>query len=165
LQSVFVPGGRSTLCPAAVCAEGFDSDQGVHNVLYVATENDSLYAFDADGLTPNILWHLSFIDPANGVTTINCIGNDTSCNVYPITGITSTPVIDPATSTIYLVVRTLENGSAVQRLQALDIATGAEKLGGPVVIAASVSARVRELRTGRSSSILTTTCSEQRCCY
>jgi len=48
-------------------------------------------------------------------------------------------VIDPATSTIYLVVRTLENGSAVQRLQALDIATGAEKLGGPVVIAASVS--------------------------
>lgn len=114
-------------------------NQGVHNVLYVATENDSLYAFDADGLTPNILWHLSFIDPANGVTTINCIGNDTSCNVYPITGITSTPVIDPATSTIYLVVRTLENGSAVQRLQALDIATGAEKLGGPVVIAASVS--------------------------
>jgi hypothetical protein len=114
-------------------------NQGVHNVLYVATENDSLYAFDADGLTPNILWQLSFINPANGITTINCIGDDTSCNVYPITGITSTPVIDPSSNTIYLVVRTLENGSAVQRLQALDIATGAEKFGGPVAIAAAVS--------------------------
>ena|SRR5579863_4473924 len=111
---------------------------GVHNVLYVATENDSLYAFDADGLTPNILWQLSFINPANGITTINCIADDTSCNVYPITGITSTPVIDPSSSTIYLVVRTLESGKAVQRLHALDIATGAEKFGGPVAIAASV---------------------------
>jgi hypothetical protein len=114
-------------------------NQGVHNVLYVATENDSLYAFDADGLTPNILWQLSFINPANGITTINCIGDDTSCNVYPTTGITSTPVIDPSSNTIYLVVRTLENGSAVQRLHALDIATGAEKFGGPVAIAASVA--------------------------
>jgi len=112
---------------------------GVHNVVYVATENDSLYAFDADGLTPNILWHVSFIDPANATTTINCIATGISCNVYPIVGITSTPVIDSTSNTIYLVVRTQENNLSVQRLHALDITTGAEKFGGPVAITAVVS--------------------------
>jgi len=113
--------------------------QGVHNVLYVATENDTLYAFDADGLTPNVLWQLSFIDPAKNITTINCIAVRIVCNVFPITGITSTPVIDPNTNTIYLLVRTQENNSSVQRLHALDITTGAEKFGGPVVISAIVA--------------------------
>jgi hypothetical protein len=114
-------------------------NHGVHNVLYVATENDTLYAFDADGLTPNILWSLSFINPSNGVTTINCISAGIVCNVYPITGITSTPVIDPTSNTIYLLVRTQEKGTSVQRLHALDITTGAEKFGGPVEIAAIVN--------------------------
>src|SRR6202521_5511316 len=113
--------------------------QGVHNVLYVATENDTLYAFDADGLTPNILWQLSFINPSKNITTINCIAVRIVCNVFPITGITSTPVIDPNTNTIYLLVRTQENNSSVQRLHALDITTGAEKFGGPVVISAIVA--------------------------
>jgi hypothetical protein len=113
-------------------------NQGVHNVLYVATENDSLYAFDADGLTPNILWQLSFINPAHGITTINCIATGIVCNIYPITGISSTPVIDPASNTIYLVVRTQESNTSVQRLHALDITTGAEKFGGPVEISAAV---------------------------
>src|ERR1039457_7564212 len=112
--------------------------QGVHNVLYVATENDSLYAYDADGLTPNILWQVSFINPPS-VTTLNCIQLDFVCNVWPITGITGTPVIDPNTNTIYLLVRTQESGSSVQRLHALDITTGAEKFGGPVAIKATVS--------------------------
>jgi hypothetical protein len=113
--------------------------QGVHNVLYVATENDTLYAFDADGLTPNTLWQVSFINPAKNITTINCIVTRIVCNVYPITGITSTPVIDPNTSTIYVVVRTQESNVSVQRLHALDLATGAEKFGGPVSINAIVS--------------------------
>src|ERR1017187_7060060 len=112
--------------------------QGVHNVLYVATENDSLYAYDADGLTPNILWKVSFINPPS-VTTLNCITLGFECNVWPITGITGTPVIDPNTNTIYLLVRTQESGSSVQRLHALDITTGAEKFGGPVAITATVS--------------------------
>lgn len=112
---------------------------GVHNVLYVATENDTLYAFDADGLTPYILWQLSFINPAKNITTINCIATRIVCNVYPITGITSTPVIDPNTNTIYVLVRTQENNNSVQRLHALDITTGAEKFGGPVSIAAIVA--------------------------
>jgi hypothetical protein len=113
-------------------------NQGVHNVLYVATENDTMYAFDADGLTPNILWSVSFINPTNGVTTINCIAAGMVCNVYPITGITSTPVINPSTKTIYLVVRTQENGVSVQRLHALNMTTGVEKFGGPVEISAVV---------------------------
>jgi hypothetical protein len=120
--------------------------QGVHNILYVATENDTLYAFDADGVTPNILWKLSFINPAKGITTINCILTDSSCNVFPLIGITSTPVVDPDSDTIYLVVRTDESGTAVQRLHALDITTGLEKFGGPVEITAVVSG------TGQGSS-------------
>lgn len=112
--------------------------QGVHNVVYIATENDSLYAFDADGKAPYVLWHLSFINIANGVVPINCISTGIVCNVYPITGITSTPVIDPTTNTIYVLVRTQENNSSVQRLHALDITTGAEKFGGPVEINAVV---------------------------
>jgi hypothetical protein len=111
---------------------------GVHNVLYVATENDTLYAFDADGLSPNILWQVSFINPPS-VTTLNCITLNFVCNVWPITGITGTPVIDPSTNTIYLVVRTQQGANSLQQLHALDITTGAEKFGGPVQIAAIVN--------------------------
>jgi hypothetical protein len=112
--------------------------QGVHNVVYVATENDTLYAFDADGLTPNILWKVSFINPPS-VTILNCVALGFECNVWPNTGITGTPVIDPNTNTIYLLVRTEESGSSLHRLHALDITTGAEKFGGPVAISAVVS--------------------------
>ncbi len=101
-------------------------NHGVHNVVYVATENDTLYAFDADGLAPNILWQVSFINPAKGVTTLNCITLGFECNVWPITGITGTPAIDSNTGTIYLLVRTQESGNSVQRLHALDITTGTE---------------------------------------
>lgn len=110
---------------------------GIHNVLYVATENDTLYAFDADGLSPNILWQVSFINPPS-ITTLNCIMLNFVCNVWPITGITGTPVIDPSTNTIYVVVRTQQGVNSLQELHALDITTGAEKFGGPVQIAAIV---------------------------
>jgi hypothetical protein len=120
--------------------------KGVHNVLYVATENDTLYAFDADGNAPYVLWQVSFVNPGNGVTTLNCIAVGIVCNVYPITGITATPVIDPTTNTIYVLVRTQESGASVQRLHALDITTGKEKFGGPVEVAAIVSG------TGQGSS-------------
>ena len=113
-------------------------DQGTHNVVYVATENDSVYAFDADGLGPNPLWHVNYLDPANGVTTVPCIDEGDACNIYPIIGITATPVIDPTTGTMYLVARTKENGTYVHRLHAIDIASGVEKFGGPVLIQASV---------------------------
>src|ERR1022692_4879535 len=112
--------------------------QGVHNVLYVVTENDGVYAFDADGLSVAPLWYVSLVNPAQGITAVPCQQMAQSCNVYPIDGITGTPVIDPAGQTIYFVAQTLENGVYFQRLHALDITTGAEKFGVPTVIQGSV---------------------------
>jgi hypothetical protein len=116
--------------------------QGTHNVVYIATEGDTVYAFDADGLTPPVLWSDNFTNPAEGVNTISCTKAGLTCNVYPTTGITGTPVIDPTTNTMYVLVRTAETSGSttnyVQRLHALDITTGAEKFGGPVVISGQV---------------------------
>jgi hypothetical protein len=115
--------------------------QGTHNVVYVETQNDSLYAFDADGLSATALWQISFINRSQGITPVPCgtDGNtDISCGVYPIYGINSTPVIDPSTNTMYLVTRTANNGKYYQTLHAIDITTGAEKFGGPVNISGSV---------------------------
>ncbi len=114
---------------------------GVHNVVYVATENDSLFAFDADnntGSNANPLWQTSFINPTQGITTVS--DNDINCftGVVPQVGITSTPVIDLTTNTIYVVAETKESGSFFHRLHAVDITTGQEKFGGPVVLAGSV---------------------------
>jgi hypothetical protein len=114
---------------------------GIHNIVIVATVNDSVYAFDADIASSNApYWHVSFIGPnavppANTDMTGACGGNyqDFSGNC----GIVGTPVIDPTTSTLYLVVRTKENGTTfVQRLHALDLRTGAERPNSPVVITA-----------------------------
>jgi hypothetical protein len=115
--------------------------QGIHNVVYVETQNDSLFAFDADALSPTALWQVSFVNPAAGITPVSCQTDgqtDISCGVYPIYGINSTPVIDPSTKTMYLVTRTNNNGKYFQTLHAIDITTGAEKFGGPVNISGSV---------------------------
>ena len=118
-------------------------NQGTHNVVYVGTMNDTLYAFDADsnaGSNAAPLWTVSFTNPAAGVTAVPV--QDLSCT--PTTsfremGIEGTPTIDSNTGTLYVVVKTLENGAFVNRIHALDITNGAEKLGGPVVVAGSVN--------------------------
>jgi uncharacterized protein YjdB len=107
---------------------------GTHNVVYVATENDTVYAFDADAAGAP-LWQTSLLGP--GESPVSDV--DTSCgDVGPSIGITSTPVIDPATNTIYLVAKSkLVSGSSTtyfQRLYALDITTGQERSGSPVEI-------------------------------
>jgi hypothetical protein len=115
--------------------------KGVHNVIYVATMNDSVYAFDADskaGSNAKPLWQASFINTLIGITPIPSV--DIACGdlITPKIGIMSTPVIDLVGGTLYVVARTKESGEYVQRLHALDITTGAEKFGGPTVIAATV---------------------------
>lgn len=106
-----------------------------HNVVFIATEHDSVYAFDADQTTAVApLWHTSFL--INGATTPS--NTDVSCNdMVPETGITGTPVIDTSANAIYLVAVTKENGSIVDRLHVLDITTGADKAGSPTTIQAT----------------------------
>ncbi len=114
--------------------------KGTYNVIYVTTENDSVYAFDADGVNTSALWYDSFIDPSKGITPIPCADTGADpCPFASVIGITGTPVIDPSSGTLYLIAATKENGKYVNRLHALDITTGAEKFGGPVQIAASVN--------------------------
>ena len=101
-----------------------------HNVVFVATENDTVYAFDANGLSSQPLWqkHLATAVP-----------NNDSEGVSPILGITSTPVIDAITNTIYVLSEGEEPVSRTFKLHALDLSTGDEKFGGPTIVTGSVS--------------------------
>ncbi len=109
---------------------------GIHNVVLVATQHDSVYAFDSDSPTPEPLWRVNFLDPDAGVTTLGPSDVNAS-DIMPEIGITSTPVIDVASNTVYVVAATKENGAFYHRLHALDITSGAEKFGGPRIIQAS----------------------------
>jgi outer membrane protein assembly factor BamB len=106
--------------------------KGTHNVVYAVTENDSVYAFDADNGTP--LWHVSVL--RSGETP----SGDHGCGqISPQIGVTSTPVIDRSSGphgTIYVVATSKNSSSYFQRFHALDITTGAEEFGGPVAVKA-----------------------------
>jgi hypothetical protein len=133
---------------------GLSIGGGTHNVIFVATQHDSLYAFDADASPCVTYWQVNLLDTMHGGTAGEnpVVWNDVGyCygDVYPEVGVTGTPVIDPTTNTIYLVsaseVGTTGGacsgnpGTFYHRLHALDITTGNEQANSPVTIAASVA--------------------------
>jgi hypothetical protein len=106
-----------------------------HNVVFVVTLHDGVYAFDADSnIAP--LWYTSLINPPS-VTTVPIADQGCVAHGFTEMGILGTPVIDPTNNTMYLVAKTLESGSYVFRLHALNILTGVEVPGSPTVITAS----------------------------
>ncbi len=118
-----------------------------HNVIFVATQHDSLYAFDADASPCSTLWHVSLIDSAHGGTAgETSVANSlvsASLDIQPEIGVTGTPVIDLGTNLLYVVSKSVDaNGSNFyQRLHAIDLHTGNEKLStGPAVISGTFPA-------------------------
>jgi len=129
------------------------SGKGVHDTVYVATENNSIYAVDAH--TGNILLHRNFGLPV----PLSAIPGGCPNNVRSV-GINSTPVIDPASGTLYVLTYNYGTGKrSTFRLNALDITTGAQKFGGPVTINASVPGTNSESVNGVVT--LTTSCTQR----
>jgi hypothetical protein len=127
-----------------------------HNVVYVTTQHDSVYAFDADNLgTGAPLWWVNFTNPGAGVTSVPIAEQGCFETGFSEVGIMGTPVISEtsgangATGTLYVVAKTKEVSGTkghrttnyVFRLHALDITTGLEQFGGPIVISASMTAQ------------------------
>jgi hypothetical protein len=128
---------------------------GTHNVVYVATQNDTVYAFDADSSQP-ALWNERLLNPPSGGTAVPVPIVDTGCGnetQFTQIGIMGTPVIDPSTNTLYVVAKNLETQPGVKTpweefyLHALDITTGDEKFGGPSVITGSFSGITNDVVT------------------
>ncbi len=136
----------STVYPQPLYMPGLTMSDGlVHNVLFVATSNDSIYAFDADsngGANAKPIWHISLLTAAHGAgagATAVPWQDTGSPDVAPQIGITGTPTINPATNTMYVVGATKENGVYFSRLHAINILNGAEQANSPVVVTATVA--------------------------
>lgn len=108
-----------------------------HNVVFAATEHDSVYAFDADCSQTVPLWHTSFLGAK--ITSMPCTkDSQPQCDITiiaPEHGITATPAIDPFSNTIYIGAQSVESGVYTQKLHALAITTGTERPGSPAIIA------------------------------
>jgi len=130
---VIATDGRVDAQPLYLSAVTFPA-QGTHNALYVATEHDSVYAFDAD--TGAQLWKVSMLK------TGDTPSDERGCSqVSPEIGVTSTPVISRSigpNGTIYVVAMSKDaSGNYLQRLHALDLTTGAEEFSGPQEVQAT----------------------------
>jgi hypothetical protein len=118
---------------------------GFHNVVYVATENNTVYAFDADDPKGIVLWS-NQLGPALRASDLP---SGTCAGIVPSIGITGTPVIDSVTKTLYVVALNYHNSVEEYWLHALDISTGAEKPGSPVPISTSVQGTGRGSENGK----------------
>jgi hypothetical protein len=119
-------------------------DGSAHNVVFVVTQHDTAFAFDADANSCVQLWRVNLLDQSHGDAT-----GETSVpsadvgfnigNIQPEIGVTGTPVIDAATNTMYLVAKSLDAGGAFHmRLHALSLLDGSEKFLGPIDISTSI---------------------------
>src|SRR6185369_5059719 len=121
--------------------------KGTHDTVYVATMNDSVYAFDALQNLGSSLWERHYADPANGIVPVprTDIGKAAGCpanaggynDIMSGVGIVSTPAVDVPNRAMYFVTRTKESTRYVQRLHAVSLADGAELAGSPVEITAT----------------------------
>lgn len=111
-------------------------NKGLHNVVFVATMNDTVYAFDADSGTTSVLWKRTLL-PSGATAVPVSVQGCSGTTAFTQIGIVSTPVIDPASNTIYVVTSSYENLKVVHRLLALDVTTGVPRTGSPVVIKGS----------------------------
>src|SRR3954451_23642777 len=134
---------------------GLTIQGAVRNVLYVATMNDKVYAFDADRESPTPLWMTDFTAPPTVTAVPMTDIVNPSLNIYGNVGIESTPVIDRGSGTLYLVARTKENGQYVQRIHALDITTGRDVSGSPATITGSLPGSAPDSTAGPSGRVIT----------
>lgn len=112
---------------------------GYRNVVYVATNEDMVYAFDANAKSSGPIWQKSLVNTSAGEEPVPCADlPDDICGESPTVGVIGTPVIDPTTGTLYVDALSEINGTIYHKLHALDITTGAEMFGGPVKIQGSV---------------------------
>jgi hypothetical protein len=117
-----------------------------HNVVFVATQNDSLYAFDADSSACVKLWQANLVDTTHGAAAgetsvpYGLLGNGTG-DIKPEIGVTGTPVIDPSTGILYVVSKSTNTAqtSFYQRVHAIDFLTGNEKPGSPMLISGTAA--------------------------
>jgi len=110
---------------------------GTHDVIIITTENDSVYAFDAENPGEGSLWERHYLDPANGITALpDSFGGRTTLGGE--VGITGTGVIDSTTGVLYFVTTLANSGVAQQWLRSIDIHTGNDAGPGSVQIEASV---------------------------
>ncbi|HEX4151772.1 MAG TPA: hypothetical protein VHY75_06140 [Steroidobacteraceae bacterium] len=144
--------GKLTSCPVdgaiyaqPLWAANVQVNGAKHNVVFVATAHDSLYAFDADSVPCTSLWRISLIDTTHGGTSgetpvpTTLVGVGTH-DIQPEIGVTGTPVIDPTTGNLYVVSKSVNSAQTTfyQRLHAIDIATGNERSGSPIMVTATV---------------------------
>lgn len=109
--------------------------QGAHNVVYLTTEHNSVYAYDADSVTSPVLYWQVNLGPSVPSSSLQSGYTD----VAPEVGILGTGVIDPAAGVLYVVADTWQSGAPVFQLHALDLTTGADRMNGPVTITAATA--------------------------
>jgi hypothetical protein len=136
LQLLFTQALDGTAYAQPLYLSGLTIGGTAHNVVLVATENDTVYAFNADSAQP-ALWSRSLVPP--GETPMSSDDIEGCSNIAPVIGITSTPVVADTNGTLYVVAKTkrLSDGTFHQYLYALDVTSGADQPNSPVEIWAS----------------------------